>query len=83
MERLEALKKAEADGAQWQNFLLMKEPVCPHCGSEYVISEHEAWRMYEEGEHEGTCGTCDRDFTVSTRVEYRFSTDNQPDEDEA
>lgn len=79
---LEALKKAKADGDEWRDFCAMDNPRCPHCGAVYVISKHDAWRMYEEGEHEGTCGECDLDFKVRTRVAYSFSTDEQDDEPE-
>jgi ribosomal protein S27AE len=81
-EPLQALRAAQATGDDWQQFFAMKQPVCPHCGTEYVIAEHDAWRMYEEGEHEATCGHCDLDFTVSVSVSYSFSTDTQ-DEPEA
>jgi hypothetical protein len=41
------------------------------------VDRNEWWKLYEEGEHEVTCPHCDEDFSVSTRVSYSFSTDNQ------
>ena len=43
-----------------------------------ATSDNEWWTLYEEGEHEVSCPHCDGDFTVSTRVSYSFSTDEQP-----
>lgn len=80
MSKFEALKKAKAGGvvdalAYWGN----KDPKCPHCGAECVVADHEWWKLYEEGEHEVSCPHCDEDFSVSTRVSYTFSTDEQED----
>jgi hypothetical protein len=58
-----------------------EDPKCPHCGDDFDVSENEAWRVYEEGEHELTCPACGLDFTVETRVSYSFSTEDQPDDE--
>lgn len=73
-ERFAALR-AEPDGSLkfWGN----PSPKCPHCGESISVSEHELWKLYEEGEHDVTCPFCDEDFTVSTSVSYSFSTDSQ------
>lgn len=71
-ERCAALKR---DG--WMEFFGLRNPRCPHCGTEHDISESGAYRLYEEGEHELDCESCEREFTVSTRVSYTFSTDTQ------
>lgn len=75
-ERFAALKAQPKGSLEfWGN----DEPKCPHCGTECNVSDNGWWRLYEEGEHEVTCQSCDEDFTVSTRVTYRFSTDSQED----
>ena len=65
---------ALAAGHDW-DFRHNKNPKCPHCATDCKISEQEWWQLFEEGEHEVECPICERDFTVSTSVEYRFSTD--------
>lgn len=74
---LEALKKAKELGTDIRDFFAMNNPVCPHCGAAHEISQAGTYRLYEEGEHDLTCEVCDLDFTVSTRVNYSFNTDNQ------
>lgn len=74
-QRLEALERGDR-----MDFWGNKNPKCPHCESVCDVSENEWWNLYEEGEHEVTCPACDLDFTVSTRVSYSFSTDNQDDD---
>lgn len=71
--------KALRENKDMLGFFANKNPKCPHCGSDYDISEHGAWQFYEEGEHSISCPTCDMDFDVSTRVSYSFSTDHQED----
>ncbi len=78
--QLEALHDSKRRGMVLHEFWGMKEPVCPHCAAVYVIEDHDAWRMYEEGEHDATCGTCELDFKVTTRVKYSFSTEDQEKE---
>ena len=78
VEKLSALKDC-AGAMERLDFFALREPRCPHCGTECEIGRHEWWRPYEEGEHEVTCPFCDNDFTVSTRVSYSFSTDRQED----
>ncbi len=73
-ERLKALK----EGDSW-DFCGKPLPICPHCGKEYDPSDNDAWRIYEEGEHEIECPACELDFSVSTWVSHSFSTDNQPE----
>ena len=63
-------------------FFRNDEPKCPHCGHDCDISENGWWRLYEEGEHDVTCPSCDNDFTVSTSVSYSFSTDEQEQSDD-
>ena len=52
-------------------------PKCPHCGIECDVSANDWWQLYEEGEHEVSCPSCDNDFFVSTHVHHFFSTDTQ------
>lgn len=77
----EALKKAKEEGLTL-NFYGNNNPVCPHCGEDYSVSEHENWKLYDEGEHDVECSSCDQEFSVQTYVSTTFSTDDQPDEDE-
>ena len=69
---LEALRR---DG--WMEFFGNRLPKCPHCGAEHEISQSGAYRLYEEGEHSLDCESCEREFTVSTRISHTFSTDTQ------
>lgn len=75
VEPLAALKSGDG----W-DFRYNKEPKCPHCAHDCRISHNEWWQLYEEGEQQVECPICDHEFTVSTSVEYRFSTDEQGDE---
>jgi hypothetical protein len=77
-ERLTALRESDDSMEFWGN----DSPKCPHCAVDYRVEDNDAWRIYEEGEHELTCVNCGLDFTVSTRVSYSFDTERQPDEDE-
>lgn len=78
MERFAALKKAKEEERHFpSDFWGCVQPRCPHCGAECDVSDNDWWRLYEEGEHEVSCPHCDDDFTVSTRVSYSFSTDEQ------
>ena len=77
-EPFAALKRAkEEEGYFPAGFWSADQPKCPHCGEVCDIGRNDWWRLYEEGEHEVTCPHCDGDFTVSTRVSYSFSTDEQ------
>lgn len=74
--RLQALRGQRPGSLEfWGN----NNPRCPHCGTESCVSDNEWWKLYEEGEHDVTCPSCDLDFTVSTRVSYSFSTEDQDD----
>ncbi|WP_143277347.1 hypothetical protein [Bordetella genomosp. 9] len=77
-DRLKALREAEHPIDFWGN----DEPKCPHCGGECSVNDNEWWQLYEEGEHQVECPSCDLEFTVSTRVSYAFSTDQQEDDDD-
>ena len=74
--KLEALKSGDR-----LDFMLNDEPSCPHCGYTYRINDNDAWSLYEEGEHEVECPTCELEFTVYTHVRHSFSTDVQEDEE--
>ena len=82
-EKFAALKKAkEEDGFFPSDYWASDEPKCPHCGHVCHVSDNEWWDLYEEGEHEKECPSCEGKFTVSTRVSYSFSTDEQEDMDD-
>jgi DNA-directed RNA polymerase subunit RPC12/RpoP len=46
---------------------------CPACGETDRVEDFEDGDLYEEGEHEVTCHACDHDYTVSTMVQYTFT----------
>ncbi|WEK50367.1 MAG: hypothetical protein P0Y66_22440 [Candidatus Kaistia colombiensis] len=59
-------------------FSANRQPKCPHCGSEYVIEDHDAWQLYDENDtHDVDCGHCGREFQVTSRASWTFSTDEQ------
>ena len=43
---------------------------CPKCGYCWRVECEDG--VYEDGEHEVSCGECDHGFTVSTRVSFSF-----------
>jgi DNA-directed RNA polymerase subunit M/transcription elongation factor TFIIS len=45
---------------------------CPKCRRVMNVHDSEFWDLYEEGEHEVSCRSCDHEFTVSSRVSYSF-----------
>jgi len=55
------------------------EPICPHCGSEFNISENEAWHLYnEDGDVKYIeCPDCEKSFFVQPNISYTFSTDKK------
>lgn len=77
VKRLDALES----GGSWK-FSLNASPKCPHCGDDYDINDHEAWNLYEEGEHQIECPSCDLEYAVSVGVSYNYSTDEQEEEDD-
>lgn len=77
-ERFAALKKAkELDRHLPEGYWGAHNPKCPHCGKVCDLGGNDWWHLCEEGEHEVTCPECDDEFTVSTRVSFSFSTNNQ------
>ncbi len=70
--RLHAL----TNGDRW-DFMHEKSPKCPHCGHDCNVSDNDWWQLYEEGEHEVECPSCEEGFAVSTHVEHSFSTAEQ------
>lgn len=82
MSKVTRLAALEADdrGDFWGN----ANPKCPHCGTDYNITEREAWELYDqdEGQHEIECPSCDLKYTVQVRVSYTFDTEEQEEEDE-
>lgn len=53
---------------------------CPWCGEIYEIEDE--FDLYDDGEHECQCPSCNKKFTVDTNVSYTFSTTRQEVEDE-
>lgn len=46
---------------------------CPYCHHTSTVSDSEQYELYEEGEHEVGCSNCNKDFTVSTAIQYTFT----------
>lgn len=69
---------AFTDGDEW-DYRFEKSPRCPHCGTAHDVSDRDWTHLYEEGEHEVECPTCDLGFTVYSNVSFSFSTDEQGD----
>lgn len=48
----------------------MADFTCPKCNKEYSISDLELWEVYEDDgkETELTCGACDADMIITSRV---------------
>ena len=58
-----------------------KQPICPHCNSEYDISNNESYFLYEDDDyHEVNCPDCEEDFWVKTNTTYTFSTAKDSDD---
>jgi uncharacterized Zn-finger protein len=71
---------AALNAGSFLEFSMNKRPKCPHCGSDFDISENEAWRLYDDNDtHEVTCPSCSQDFRVNSHADWRFSTDEQDD----
>jgi len=69
---------AALDAGDWLSFFANKRPKCPHCGSEFDISESEAWHLYDENDmHEVECLSCNLSFQVNSSASWTFSTDEQ------
>ena len=45
---------------------------CPRCHHQHRVSDGDNYDLYEDGEHDFTCQSCDLDFEVSTSVSYTF-----------
>jgi DNA-directed RNA polymerase subunit RPC12/RpoP len=72
------LRALNAAVDKWWEFGSLDAPLCPHCKSEFDISENEAWHLYDDqNSHEVECPTCEMNFRVETHASYTFSTDDQ------
>jgi uncharacterized Zn-finger protein len=75
-ERKQALNAGDYGDFSWND-----QPKCPHCGSDYSITENDGWRLYDESEtHDVECPVCDQSFRVNSHADWRFSTDEQDDD---
>ena len=45
---------------------------CPRCHHQHRVSDGDNYDLYEDGEHDFNCQSCDYDFEVSTSVSYMF-----------
>ncbi len=55
-------------------------PKCPHCGHIYDIQANEAWELYEDGDHEAECPSCNLKFEIAVIATYSYSTSEQDNE---
>lgn len=59
---------------------------CPKCKNISNVCDIEEYHLYDDGEHNTTCGKCDHEFEVSTSISYSFTSpellENNEDEDE-
>jgi hypothetical protein len=55
---------------------------CPKCGHQFNPFETEEYHVFEDGEHEVTCGSCDHTFEVTTSVSYTFASPARVEEGE-
>lgn len=46
---------------------------CPKCGHLEDVHDAEVYGVFEEGETEWGCSSCDHEYMVSTSVSYNFS----------
>ncbi len=77
VEKFSALKSADS-----LDFFANKKPKCPHCGSDFDISDNEAWELYDENDtHEIECDSCGHEFSVVSSATWTFSTGEQEDYD--
>lgn len=76
-EKLKALKEGDHIDFCWN-----KMPKCPHCGNDFDIEANEAWELYDEDTHEIECLDCGLPFQVIATAEWKFSTDEQEDDED-
>ena len=59
---------------------------CPKCRRTEKVGDGDNYDLYEEGEHEVTCGYCNHEYTVETQVSYSFTSpsvvESEPDPDD-
>lgn len=79
----EALKAA-TNRQDEMEFVLNKQPKCPHCGAIFDIDQNEAWHLYSDDgvDEEVECDSCGHEFEVKVHCQYSFSTDEQSAMDE-
>lgn len=72
--RFKALDAATNPIDFWGN----DKPMCPHCCSDFDITDNEAWYLYsEDGPHEVECPSCTGRFHVRSIASWTFCTDEQ------
>lgn len=76
--------KAATNRQDEMEFVMNKQPKCPHCGAEFDIDRNEAWHLYsdDDSDMEVECDSCEREFEVKVHCQYTFSTDEQAAMDE-
>lgn len=73
-------KLAALEQGRSYDFVMNKEPKCPHCGSDFDIQQGEAWFLYDENNtHDVECKSCNMEFQVSSHAHWSFSTEDQED----
>lgn len=46
---------------------------CPHCGNSQPAIGDDDYDLYQEGEHDTYCNSCEKDFKITTHVSYSFT----------
>ena len=65
------------NGGDKMDFRFNENPICPHCAFVCDVQSMEDGAVYEEGCSEVYCPSCGNEFTISTHVSWKFSTDKQ------
>lgn len=71
--------KAAANRQDEMEFVMKKQPKCPHCGADFDIARNEAWHLYSDDDANQvvSCDSCEHEFEVMVHCQYTFSTDEQ------
>jgi len=46
---------------------------CPKCKEKWEPADTEDYEVFQDGEHDICCQHCDHEFTISTMVQYNFT----------
>lgn len=71
-------------GTRW-DYVHNEDPKCPHCDHWCDISKNEWWHLFDNdcNDHDVTCPSCEKEFTVHVHCKFTFSTDDQPEPEDS